>query len=200
MMRRLMRITTIAVLLVLAGIVLSAAHRTVHASSDVAVHTVAVVGGTEQSARHPPAPIRFVKNPKPVPEFTVRDLDGHVISSATWRGKVTIVNFWATWCAPCLVEIPEFVALQKNYRDHLQIIGLSLDEGPADEVTRFVQEHGIPYRIAIADPDLAAKFGDMLGLPTSFVLDRQARVVQKHMGLISPAIYEQEVRALAGLP
>lgn len=157
-------------------------------------------GGTDPGGSQDAAPIRFVKNPKPVPEFTATDLDGHPIASADWRGTVTIVNFWATWCVPCLQEIPDFIALQEEYRDHLQIIGLSMDEGPADQVRQFREEHHINYRVAIAEPDLGDKFGGVFALPTTFVLDREGRVVQKHMGLISPAIYEQEVRALAGLP
>lgn len=155
---------------------------------------------TDQRVGEAPPVIRFVKDPKPVPDLTVRDLDGQVISSADWRSKVTIVNFWATWCVPCLQEIPEFIALQEKYRDHLQIIGFSMDEGPADQVRRFVEEHKISYRVAIAGPDLGATFGGVFGLPTTFVLDPQGLVVQKHVGLISPAVYEQEVRALAGLP
>lgn len=155
---------------------------------------------TDQPEGEAPAVIRFVKDPKPVPDVTVRDLDGRAITSADWRGKVTIVNFWATWCVPCLQEIPEFNALQAKYRDHLRIIGFSMDEGPAEQVRQFVQEHQINYRVAIAGPDVGATFGGVFGLPTSFVLDRHGRVVQKHMGLISPAVYEQEVRALAGLP
>jgi thiol-disulfide isomerase/thioredoxin len=156
--------------------------------------------GTGQAEGDAPAVIRFVKDPTPVPEFTVRDLDGQEIASADWRGKVTIVNFWATWCVPCLQEIPDFIALQEKYRDHLQIVGLSMDEGPADQVREFVQEHKINYRVAVADADVGAQFGGVFGLPTTFVVDPQGLVVQKHMGLISPAVYEQEVRALAGLP
>ena len=114
---------------------------------------------TDQPEGDAPAVIRFVKDPKPVPHLTVVDLDGRAIASADWRGKVTIVNFWATWCVPCLQEIPDFIALQEKYRDHLQIVGLSMDEGPADQVREFVQEHKINYRVAVADPDVGAQFG-----------------------------------------
>lgn len=158
--------------------------------------TPAPAAGAEKN----PGSIRFMTNPQPVQEFTVADIEGRPLSSADWRNTVTIVNFWATWCLPCLDEIPDFIALQDKYRDHLQIVGFSLDEGPADQVRRFVQEHRINYRVAITDPDLGAKFGGVLGLPTSFVLDQQGRVVQRHIGLVDPAVYEQEVRALAGLP
>lgn len=157
------------------------------------------VAQTGQPEADTPAVIRFVKDPTPVQDFTVRDLDGQQIASADWRGKVTIVNFWATWCVPCLQEIPDFIALQEKYRDHLQIVGLSMDEGPADQVRAFVREHKMNYPVAVADPDVGAKFGGVFGLPTTFVVDPQGLVVQKHMGLISPAVYEQEVRALAGL-
>jgi cytochrome c biogenesis protein CcmG/thiol:disulfide interchange protein DsbE len=144
-----------------------------------------------------PAPL--VADRQPVEEFTVVDIDGRPISSADWRNTVTIVTFWATWCLPCLDEIPEFIGLQKKYHDELQIIGFSMDDGPADRVMRFAHEHKINYRVAIVEPDLGTKFGGVLGLPTSFVLDREGRVAHKHIGLVSPAVYEQDVRALAGL-
>ncbi len=147
-----------------------------------------------------PATVRFVKNPEPLPEFTLRDLAGQSISPADWRGKVTLLNFWATWCGPCREEIPDLMKLQGKYAGRLQIIGLSVDEGPAEEVKRFAQQMRINYPIAIASAELQTKFGGILGLPTSFLVDTNGRVVQKHIGLRNPALYDAEVRALLGLP
>ena len=147
-----------------------------------------------------PGTIRFVKNPEPVPEFNLQDLDGQTISPAHWRGKVILLNFWATWCGPCRAEIPDLIQLQAKYAGRLQIIGLSVDEGPAEAVKRFAQRVRINYPIAIAPPELQAKFGGILALPTLFLLDTNAGVVQKHIGLRNPVLYETEVRALLGLP
>ena len=111
----------------------------------LAVAVVAVGAGAWAAVRYAPrmsprskdpgapsaerATLRFFREPKPVPSFTAHDLEGRLISSADWRGKVTIVNFWATWCGPCRAEIPDLIALQTKYRDRLQIIGISEDEG-----------------------------------------------------------------------
>jgi thiol-disulfide isomerase/thioredoxin len=144
--------------------------------------------------------IKFVKNPAPAPDFTVKTIDGKTIASADLRGKVVLLNFWATWCPPCRAEIPDLIKLQTKYAGKLQIIGLSDDTGPVEEVKSFVAEHGMNYPIAIADPKLEASFGGVMGLPTSFVVDTQGRVVQKHIGLRNPALYDLEIRALLAMP
>src|SRR2546422_10774235 len=92
------------------------------------------------------------------------------------------------------------IQLQARYAGRLQIIGLSVDEGPAEAVKRFAQTVRINYPIAIASPELQAKFGGILALPTLFLLDTNGGVVQKHIGLRNPVLYETEVRALLGLP
>ncbi|HWK08882.1 MAG TPA: TlpA disulfide reductase family protein, partial [Vicinamibacterales bacterium] len=92
--------------------------------------------------------VRLLRNPTRIADFSLRDLDGHQISSAGWAGKVVLVNFWATWCPPCRAEVPELVALQQKYRDQLQIIGISEDESSPEDVKRFAVEHRINYPIA----------------------------------------------------
>jgi thiol-disulfide isomerase/thioredoxin len=144
--------------------------------------------------------LRFFRNPATVPAFGALDLDGHELSSTAWRGKVVLVNFWATWCGPCRAEIPDLVALQDKYRDQLLIIGVSEDEGPADDVRRFAAEHKINYPIVMTSPEIRQLFPGVNALPTSFVLDRESRLVQKHVGMLTAATTELEARALAGLP
>ena len=78
--------------------------------------------------------LQFLSAPAPMPDITMKTIDGKTISSSTWRGKVTIVNFWATWCPPCRAEIPDLIALQEKYRDQVQIIGISEDEDPPEAV------------------------------------------------------------------
>ncbi len=144
--------------------------------------------------------LRFFKNPVAISAITMRDLDGRTISPATLRGKVTIVNFWATWCPPCRAEIPDLVALQKKYGDHLQVIGVSQDDGPLEPVKRFAAEQHMNYPIVMMTPELERAFPGVHALPTSFVLDREARLVQRHVGMLNANVTEQETRALAGLP
>ncbi|MBS1842500.1 MAG: TlpA family protein disulfide reductase [Acidobacteria bacterium] len=144
--------------------------------------------------------IRFVKNPDPAPALDVSDLDGKPISLDQTKGKIVLLNFWATWCGPCRAEIPDLIELQTKYKDQLAIIALATDEDEPAEVKKFAQKHGINYRVGMATDPLRAKYGGIPALPTSFILDAQGRVVQRHIGLNDPSIYELEVRALLGLP
>ncbi len=144
--------------------------------------------------------IRFVKNPDAAPGFQVNDLEGKPLSLAEAKGKIVLLNFWATWCGPCRAEIPDLVDLQKRYADKLEIIALATDEEDADEVRRFVLKSGINYRVAMAPDGVKREYGGIAALPTSFVIDSQGRIVQKHVGLNDPTIYELEVKAMLGEP
>lgn len=144
--------------------------------------------------------IRFAKDPQPVPPFLLRDLDGNVVSTAAWQGKVVMVNFWATWCPPCREEIPILIALSEKYKDDLLVIGISVDDGPQADVKEFARRIGVNYPIVMRSRELIAEYGGVPALPTTFLVNKEGRVVQKHEGLFSPGLYETEVRALLGLP
>jgi thiol-disulfide isomerase/thioredoxin len=144
--------------------------------------------------------LRFFHDPKPAPMFTARTLDGGEVSTASFRGKVVIVNFWATWCGPCRAEIPDLVKLQDKYRDQLQIIGVSEDEAPPETVKRFAQEYRLNYPVVMMTPEIEKLYPGIGALPTSFIVDRSARVVQKHVGMLTARTTEYETRSLAGLP
>lgn len=157
----------------------------------------ALVGAAQQT--NDPV-VRFVRNPDSAPAFSLKSLDGKPLSLADVRGKVVFLNFWATWCGPCRAEIPDLVDLQSRYKDRLQIIGLDVDDDDATEIQEFVNQNGINYPVAIAPDELRMQYGGIPALPTSFVLDTEGRVVQKHVGLWDPALYEMEIRALLNLP
>jgi len=144
--------------------------------------------------------IRFVRNPDPAPEFTLPGLDGKPVTLAGSKGKVILVNFWATWCGPCRAEIPDLVELQKKYKDRLQILGLVVDDEDLNAIKKFSARYGINYPVALATNDIRIQYGGIPALPTSFVLDPEGRVVQKHEGLRDPELYETEIRSLLGLP
>ncbi len=144
--------------------------------------------------------IRFAKDPEMAPPFLLRDINGKIVSTADWKGKVVILNFWATWCPPCREEVPELVQLQANYKDKLLVIGASEDEDEPQKVRQFVQRFGMNYPVVMATKELIDNYGGVPALPTSFLIDPQGRVVQKHTGLYEYEVYEREVRALAGLP
>ena len=143
--------------------------------------------------------LRFVDTPADVPDLTMEALDGQTISMADQRGKVVLVNFWATWCGPCREEIPFLVRLAERYPDHLTVIGVSEDHGSSDTVAAFAGQYGVNYPIVMSTPEIKRAFPGVFALPTSFVVDPEGRMVESHVGLISPVILEQETRYLASL-
>src|SRR3979490_3130423 len=144
--------------------------------------------------------IRFVKDPQMAPPLPDRDISGAVVSKANWTGKVVLVNFWATWCPPCREEVPELISLQRQFKDQLQIVGISEDEDTGANVWKFAQQWRINYPIVMATPEVIAAYGGVPALPTTFIIDTQGRVVGKHAGLHPMETYVLEIRALLGLP
>jgi thiol-disulfide isomerase/thioredoxin len=144
--------------------------------------------------------VRFAAHPQPMPAFLVNDLDGNPVSTAAWKGKVVFINFWATWCPPCRAEIPILIELQNRYKDRLQIVGVSVDDGDPADVKQFAKEAGINYPVVMADRAIVKEYGGVPALPTMFVVNPDGNVVQKHEGLFSNELYEAEVRLLLGLP
>jgi thiol-disulfide isomerase/thioredoxin len=146
-----------------------------------------------------PKSIRFASNAGAMPPFLVSDVEGHVLSSAQWRGRVVIVNFWATWCPPCREEIPEMIDLANRYGDRLQIVGVSEDDDATpEEVLEFAHNQKINYPIVMGSNGLSKEYGGVPALPTSFLVDTSGRVVQKHVGLYPASVYDREIRALLG--
>lgn len=143
--------------------------------------------------------LRFVDTPASVGDLTMETLDGQTLHMSEFRGKVVLVNFWATWCGPCREEIPFLVRLTERYPDHLAIIGVSEDEGDTDMVAAFAQQHGVNYPVVMSTPAIKRAFPGVFALPTSFVVDPDGQIVQTHVGLISPIILEQEARYLTAL-
>jgi thiol-disulfide isomerase/thioredoxin len=146
-----------------------------------------------------PKVIRLARDPSPAPPFLLTDLDGQPISTTAYHGKVVLINFWATWCPPCREEIPEMIALANKYKDNLQIIGVSMDDDPPETVRAFARAHNMNYPIVMGSDKLSEEYGGVDALPTTFVLDTSGRVVQKHMGLYSPEVYDGEIHALLGM-
>ena len=146
------------------------------------------------------ARVRFVKNPRAIPELTMVTLDGRTITNKDLAGKVVIFNFWATWCPPCRAEIPDLVKLQDQYKDQLIVIGVSSDEGPTAVVSRFAADYKINYPIVMETEELRAAFPGVFALPTTFVVGPELKMMVKHVGQIRPAQIEVEARVLAKLP
>ena len=146
-------------------------------------------------AKAPPAgSVKLLKERAEIPAFTASDVTGRQISTAQLRGKVVLINFWATWCPPCREEIPALIELQKKYKDQLQIVGIAQDSGSAEDVRRFMAANGMNYPPCPA-PEIETVPG--VRSPTTFMLDHDGRLAQ-HVGLLNTGVTALETQALAG--
>jgi thiol-disulfide isomerase/thioredoxin len=138
-------------------------------------------------------------NSKPADlNFTIKDMDGKDVNLASFKGKVLLLNFWATWCPPCKEEIPSFVELQAKYGDKgLMIVGISVDD-PIDKLKPFAQEFQMNYPVlAGADhTDVQEAFGPMFGIPVSVLISRDGMICKRFIGGASRQQFEREIKAL----
>jgi thiol-disulfide isomerase/thioredoxin len=133
----------------------------------------------------------------PAPVWRLKDVNGQVVDSAQFKGKVVVIDFWATWCGPCRMEIPGYAELQRKYgKDGLVIIGVSLDEGGPEVVKPFMAKFQINYPIVMGDDTVQAAFGGMEAIPTTFLIDREGRVRDRKQGAEPTETYEQKVLAV----
>jgi peroxiredoxin len=127
------------------------------------------------------------------PDFTVTDINGKKLSLSNYRGKVVLLDFWATWCTPCRAEIPHFVEMQEKLGSQgFQVVGISMDDD-AKPVKEFYQQFKMNYPVAIGDDRLAQSFGGVLGLPVNFIIDRDGRIVKKYLGATEVSVFDKEV-------
>ena len=131
------------------------------------------------------------------PDFNLKTLDGGTAQLSSLKGKVVLVDFWATWCPPCRAEIPHFKELYTQYKGKgFEVIGLALDEQGEAAVAPFAKENGINYPLAIADNRLTQAYGGILGIPTTFLIDKQGKIAKKFTGYQDQAVFEKEIQAL----
>src|ERR1019366_6177073 len=149
-----------------------------------------------------PAPFMRAEPAKPVPapSWRLMDVDGNVVTSDQFKGRVLVLDFWATWCGPCKSEIPGYVRLQKKYAaDGLVIVGVSKDdEGPGRQalVKEFMGRLGINYPIVYSSDEVDAAFGGIDAIPTTFIIDRNGFNRSKKVGAERPEDYEKKILAV----
>jgi thiol-disulfide isomerase/thioredoxin len=135
------------------------------------------------------------------PDFTLSDVNtGQPVRLADYKGKVVLVDFWATWCGPCRIEIPEFVQMQQRYRNQgFAIIGISEDDSPAP-VREFYKQFNMNYPVVMGTSQVSTLYGGVIGLPTTFVIGRDGRIYAKHEGTTPAAVFEDEIQQLLAAP
>jgi peroxiredoxin len=137
---------------------------------------------------------------KAAPEFSLKDSSGRIATVAAYRGKVVLLDFWATWCGPCRTEIPHFVEMQNQYGPQgFQVIGISMDDD-AKPVREFALQYKLNYPVAVGDDKLADRFGGVLGLPVNFIIDRQGRIHAKYLGATDVSVFDSDVKGLLAQP
>jgi len=131
------------------------------------------------------------------PQWELKSVDGRTMKLSDFDGKVVILDFWATWCGPCRLEIPGFVELQKEFGDKgLAVIGVSLDEQGPPVVRKFMENFNVNYPMVMADDKVVQDYGGIRAIPTTFIIDRKGKLIRKHVGYASKEEFEKEIKAL----
>jgi cytochrome c biogenesis protein CcmG, thiol:disulfide interchange protein DsbE len=134
------------------------------------------------------------------PDFTLPRLDGQDLRLSAYRGKLVLLDFWASWCAPCREEAPHLIDLQNRYGDRgLQIIGVSMDDSP-DPARVFYQQVHMNYPVVLGNAKTGELYGGVLGLPIAFLIRRDGRIYAKHIGATDPAVFDREIATLLQSP
>jgi len=135
------------------------------------------------------------------PDFTLPKLDGNSLTLSDFKGKVIILNFWATWCPPCRREIPDFVELYENYKDKgLLIIGVNLDGGDRSSVKQFSEKYKINYPVVLGNVNVTEDYGGIRAIPTTFIIDREGDIREKYIGYQPGTTFEDQAKRLLEIP
>jgi cytochrome c biogenesis protein CcmG/thiol:disulfide interchange protein DsbE len=134
---------------------------------------------------------------KIAPEFSLYTLEGDEIRLSDYAGKIVILDFWATWCPPCRKSIPDLISIQNEYKDDLIIIGISLDQPSTQvELQPFIESYGINYPVVLGTLEVVEAYGNIQAIPTSFIIDREGKITNKHVGLVPKSTLVDEIEAL----
>lgn len=143
------------------------------------------------------AALLLFQSNKPAPGFALKNAQGREVSLASYKGKVVLLNFWATWCVGCKQEIPWFMDFQTKYKaDGLEVLGVSLDDEGWKVLKPYLSEHPINYTIVLGNDHIADLYGGVDALPTTLLIDRQGNIASTHTGVVDQTQVEKELREL----
>lgn len=146
------------------------------------------------------ASVRPAKDRKTAPAFTLKDSNGKPTTLAEYKGKVVLLNFWATWCGPCKIEIPWFVEFEQKYKDKgFAVLGVAMDEEGWEIVKPYITDKKVNYRVLLGDDATAQLYGGVDSLPTTFLIDKTGKIAGVHVGLVSKSEYDKDITTLLGL-
>jgi peroxiredoxin len=147
------------------------------------------------------ASVKPDKERKDAPEFALKDGDGKLVHLSEYRGKVVLLDFWATWCGPCKIEIPWFMEMQRKNKDRgLEVLGVSMDDEGWEVVKPFLADLQVNYRVVIGNDTTAQLYGGVDALPTTFLIDRGGKIAAVHVGLASKKDFEDGIEQLLQAP
>ena len=137
------------------------------------------------------------KGDNAAPDFTLYTLKGEEVKLSDYLGKIVILDFWATWCAPCRKGIPDLISIQNEYKDDLVVIGISLDQpSTQDELAPFIESYGINYPVVLGNIKVSSAYGNIQAIPTSFIIDQEGKIINKHIGLVPKSTLIEEINLL----
>jgi len=146
------------------------------------------------------AAVKPEKDRKKAPDFELKDTMGKSVKLSDYKGKVVLLNFWATWCGPCKIEIPWFVEFEQKHKDHgFSVLGVSMDEEGWEIVKPYLERSKVNYRVLLGNDTVAQMYGGVDSLPTSFMIDKEGRIAAVHVGLVSKSEYQHDLNILLGL-
>jgi peroxiredoxin len=137
------------------------------------------------------------KDRKPAPDFTLKDVNGKTVHLSDYKGKVVLLDFFATWCGPCKIEIPWFMEMERKNKDRgFAVLGVAMDDEGWEVVKPFLADLGVNYRVVIGNDAIAGMYGGVDALPTTFLIDREGRIAAVHVGLASRKDFEDGIEQL----
>ena len=158
----------------------------------VTVLSGVLLAGCSSSTTLAQARLQATGDRKAAPNFELKDADGVAVRLSDYKGKVVLLNFWATWCGPCKVEIPWFTEFERRYKDRgFAVLGISMDDDGWPAVKPYLEAHNMNYRVVIGDDRVASLFGGIEALPTTMMIDREGRIASVHLGLVAKANTQQ---------